>query len=84
MAHENVGGKIRRLYVHTNACNIWLDQEGERYFQLLTTHANYHSIYALFLAAASNRWKVQLRLSEYQPPEKPPDTILYIVVDYPQ
>ena len=77
MSPKKVHGKIRRLFVKTTGCNMWLDQQDNIYFELNLTHKNYNSLYALTLAAASNRWTVSLELSEV-------NEIEYIYVDYPQ
>jgi hypothetical protein len=85
MIHDEVDGKIRRLFVNEAGCNMWLDQQGEeRYFRLKLTHKNYNSSYALILAATSNHWKILLRLRDYKPLNNPSDEIQYKVVDYPQ
>lgn len=82
MAHENVDGKVSRLYVNESGCNIRLDTHGDRYFVLERGHNNYSATYSLVVAAAINRYSIRLRLRSYQPPDPPPDEVQYIVVDW--
>lgn len=84
MAYENIDGKISRLYVNRDACNIRMDSHGDRYFKLKPEHSNYSAIYALLLSASMNRYNVRLRLENYEPPNPPSSDILYVVLDYPQ
>lgn len=83
MPHETVDGKVRRLHVNTDSCSIRLDQHGDRYFKLPHTHDNYFSIYSLLVAAAVNRYTINLRLEDYKPTEPPSSIVLSMTVDWP-
>ncbi|MEM9597942.1 MAG: hypothetical protein AAGD06_27005 [Acidobacteriota bacterium] len=83
MPYENVDGKISRLYVNSDSCNIRLDGHGERYFTLGQDHGNYPSIYSLLVAGMIHRNEVRLRLESYADGEPPSDVVRYIVVDQP-
>ncbi len=84
MAYKNVKGKISRLYVHSDGCDIRVDSEGEDDFRLSKNHSNYQSIYSLAATAAVNRYKVWLRLGDYEPPAAPSKEVWYIVINWPQ
>jgi hypothetical protein len=83
-------GRIRRLFVNELGCRVELDSlltDPRTYFWLVHTaftangreyrpHNTYASVYALMLAAAANRYAVELRLRDGSE-----DEIQYVVVD---
>lgn len=64
MAHE-VTGKVARLYVTTGHCYIRLtgvtDLPLDGYFDLRQSHENYNALYSLALAAAINKYDLEIR-----------------------
>ena len=84
MAYENKDGKVSRLYINREECNIRLDGHGDTYFQLELEHPNFNAIYSLLVVAAVNRYQIRLRLEDYEPPDPPPTIVRYVVVDWPQ
>lgn len=88
---EHRKGKISRLYVNEMGCGIELDSyqtAPSTYFWIVHTtfpsngrqyaaHGNYKSLYALALMAATNRYRVWLRLRD-----ETDDEVQYIVVDW--
>lgn len=60
-------GKVKRLYANRFGTFIQLDVEAPQpkdgYFQLKSDHPNYNALYSLALAAAANRWPLQIRIA---------------------
>jgi len=60
-------GTISRLYSNSQGCYIKLSGIAANatprngYFQLKLTHPNYDALYSLIMAAAINRYKIQIR-----------------------
>ena len=84
MAHDNVHGSVSRLYTNRAGCNIRLDAHTDKYFQLQLDHPNYNGIYSLLVVAAVNRYRVRLRLENYEKSTPPSTLVRYLVVDWPQ
>jgi hypothetical protein len=60
-------GKVTRLYIRQDVSYIVLDipeAEGPQdgLFELRMSHPNYNAQYSLALAAAANRWPLQIRV----------------------
>ena len=62
-----VNGKVTRLYVARDGVFIRLDVDSPKpkddYYKLPLDHTNYNALYSLALAAAANRWPLQIRIA---------------------
>jgi hypothetical protein len=79
-------GKVTRLYANRLGTFIRLQtnlQPKEEYFRLKPDHENYNALYSLALAAAANRWPLQVRIAgdgEIDPNAEA--YVSYLVVDW--
>lgn len=83
-----VTGKVNRLYVNEYGAWIQLDiapQTGPKGddFKLRKEHRNYNALYSLALAAAANRWPLQIRIEGEKDINPNDDAVVdYFVVDW--
>lgn len=80
-------GKVTQLYVRDNVSYISLDipddespQDG--LFELRMSSANYNAMYSLALAAAANRWPLEVRVVGDTITKDAIAAVRYLVVDW--
>ena len=80
-------GSISRLYSNPEGCYIKLSGIATNatpkngYFQLKLTHPNYNALYSLIMAAAINRYKIQIRATSTITSLSFAE-VLYVMVDW--
>ena len=84
---DRVKGKVTRLYVRTDETVIRLGDTNDPlpkngYFHLrIADHANYNALYSLALAAAVNRYTLDIDAKNEITPEEEAE-VDYLVVDW--
>ena len=83
-----VTGRVIRLYVNVHGTFITLAVDSPRpkdnYYRLRLDHPNYNALYSLALAAAANRWQLEVRITgEGEEISSDKEAIVsYMVVDW--
>jgi hypothetical protein len=86
MAFRRIG-KVTQLYVRDDASYISLDIPDDEspkdgLFELRMSNANYNAEYSLALAAAANRWPLEIRVVGDNITKETIAAVRYLVVDW--